>query len=161
MPTARLTTQDDSNRLAENLNIFDPTIRDRDSFDRAYVQYLSGTDALTNKQLQEDTFNSLASRKGIRKERLFKKAGGKSLGRDRQQTARTIVKTRQEYIKQGAPNVDLEGFDTKRRVNRFNVLGQRGKQTVFAREVKVNNKFAKRKITVLRDQKGRFVRRRK
>lgn len=160
MPTARATTQDDSTRLAENLNIFDPSIEDRDSFDEAYISYLTGTDALDNKQLMNDTFKKLRSKKSnISNERIFKKAGGKNLKQDRLTDAKVIVKSRREFIKKGAQRVDLKGFDTKKRGNRFNILAQSGKQTVFAREDTI--KMRGKTINVLRDQKGRFVRRRK
>lgn len=45
--------------------------------------------------------------------RLFKKARGKDLDRDREVTAKVIVDTKEEYLKKGSSKVDLEGYDTK------------------------------------------------
>lgn len=165
MPTARTTTLRDADRLAENLlrdaNEHGLDIIDRDSFNEAYIRYLSGTDALDNQELRENTFKFIKKIKSdVKDEKLFKKAGGKNLTQDQRQTSKTIVKSRREFIKHGSQKVDLQGFDTKREkvINRFNVSGKQGKQFVFAREDTVRTRGKKTTIR-LRDRFGRFVKR--
>lgn len=149
MVRKRSTPPDDSDRLAENLFNFDRNIIDKQSFNEAYDKYLTDSpEAVGNAHLRDMTFNSLRkNHRVVKNENLHTKAGGKSLRQDRRTTAKTVVKTRKEYIKQGASKVDLKNYDT---------IASRKGTIIFAR--KSTNKSVKGKVHMrLRDTKGRFV----
>ena len=156
----RKTIDEDIDRLAENLDIAEGgTITDRDSFDLALNRYLVNSGLSTSSK--DKVFDAyVRDNPSVSKDRLFKKAGGKDLKRDRKQTAKTVVKDRKEFIKRGSKRVDFAGLDTKeselRRVKRptkeFNVSAfVKGKQ-VFSKRIK-----NKRGIIQFKDQKGRFA----
>lgn len=152
MAIKRTTPPDDSDRLAENLYNYDRNIIDRPTFDDAYDRYLEDSpEAINNQELREQTFQSLTENYStINNENLHKKAGGKNLKQDQRKNAKTIVKTRGQYIKQGATKVDLQNYDT---------IAKRKNAIIFARETKITRKNGKSHIR-LRDAKGRFVTRR-
>lgn len=148
MPSKRTTSQDDAERLAENVFNFNPTIRDRQSFEIAYDEYLKESpDARFNTKLREMTFRELVrSNPRVRNENLHKKAGGKNLKQDKKKNAKTIVNTRKEYIEKGASNVDLKNYDT---------IAKRKNAIVFSRKDTITRRG--KKVNILRDKNGRFV----
>ena len=92
-------------------------IVDRDTFDVYYNSYMSLSDKEMNskqKKFRTGCFELYAdTHDKVLRQRIFKKAGGKDLVRDKRRTAKTIVTTRQEYYEHGASKVDLKGYDTK------------------------------------------------
>ncbi len=142
-------------------------IQDRDSYDLAFNDlFTKSTDELTGRQLKlrKDGFNLFRKdHPEVSKERLFTKAKGKDLKRDRRRTARRVVTTREQFIKEGASEVDLKGFDTarqkvKREVIRrrtFNVPARVRGRVVFAKKTSVVVKG--KRVVRFRDARGRFV----
>lgn len=161
----RQTLDDDIDRLSENLFINEGVIiSDRDSFDLALERYL-GDNKLSGDS-KEKVFTTYQSehRDTTSKERLHKKAGGKDLEKDRRQTAKTVVKTREEFIKKGARRVDFAGFDIKeseiRRLKlkppkEFNIAARVKNKIVFAKVTTFRIKGES--VSRLRDQMGRFA----
>ncbi len=161
----RQTQDEDVDRIAENLDINEgAVISDRDSFDLALDRYLQDNKLSTDSK--DKIFNAFKGKNpNVSSDRIFKKAGGKDLSRDRQQTAKTVVKTKEEFIKKGARRVDFAGFDIKESEIRKLKLKKPPKEFDVAAVVKSKVVFAKRssvtvkgkKIIVFRDQKGRFA----
>lgn len=144
-------------------------IQDRDSFDLAFNDYMDFTekDVKTDsdtRKFQADTFKQyVEEHPEVSTERLFSKAEGRDLRRDRLKTAKRVVKTRKEFIKAGASEVDLQAFDTARQRVTKDILRRR----TFTVPAKVKGKviFAvKTAVTVkgksfvrFRDSRGRFA----
>lgn len=159
-------TEDDMRRIAETIDSLDlkNNIRDRDSFDRSYDEYLEESDELlVNENVRDKTFKILMSKhpKRIKDERIFKEAKGKSLEMDRRTTAKTIVKTKEEYIRRGASKVDLKGYDTrKERIRPVKkrerpIIGRVKGKIVYTEKVMVKVK-GKDQVRY-RDRLGRFA----
>lgn len=160
----RKTIDDDLDRLAENLFISEgDLISDRDSFELALNNYLveEGLSKNSKDKLFEIYVNDHPD---VSKERLFKKAKGKDLERDRQQTARTVVKTKEEFVKKGASKVDFAGFDVKEsKIRKQKVEARKGFE--IASKVKDKVVFSKKVFVVVqgkrqvrhRDKLGRFT----
>jgi|TARA_Y100000034_G_C6904939_1_gene419618 hypothetical protein len=165
----RLTPEDDIDRMSERIfNESGILVQDRDTFDLAFNDVISkDEDELTSEQVdfREDVFRLFVrEHPGVRTDRLFKKAGGKDLKRDRRKTAKRIVQTDKEFIKKGARRVDFAGFDIKeeeinvkqlRRRKEFVIPATVKRKVIFARKtfVKVKGKSQVR----FRDVKGRFA----
>ena len=142
-------------------------IQDRDSFDMIYDGYMNiDSDNITPKQakLRNRIFKEFVDiHPDVSTERLFKKAKGKDLRRDRLKTARKVVTTRKKYIKGGASKLDLKGYDTARQRVTKGII-QRRTFTVPAR-VRGKIVFALRTSVVVRgksvvrhrDALGRFA----
>lgn len=137
-------------------------IQDHDSYDLAFDDYLR--DTAFKESVRDDAFaDYAASHPAVSKERLFTKAKGKDLSRDRSKTAKRVVTTRKEYIKQTAPRVDLKGFDTARQritkeqvVRRTFTIPARSKgRVVFAMRTSVIVRG--RRVVRHRNSKGQFV----
>ena len=110
-------TPEEIERINETLDTREGfKIQDRDSYDLAFDDYMGIVKADTDqKDFRTKAFNNyLSTHPDISKERLFKKAKGTDLRRDRLRTAKTVVKTRGAFIKATAPEVDLKGYDTAR-----------------------------------------------
>ena len=163
----RITPPDEINRINDRL--FRESkfkIQDRDSYDLAFNDLLSiGESDLSSVQrkLRNDGFKGyLIQHPDVAKERIFTKAKGRDLRRDRLKTARRVVDTRKEFTKLGASKSDLRGFDTARQRVTKDILTRR-KFTVPAR-VKGRIVFAIRtSVTVrgkrqvrFRNEKGQF-----
>ena len=108
----RTTPEDDERRLAERIrNNYGKEIQDRNSFNLAFSKLLDTSDkALTDSQksLRGKIFKRYSNLTEVQtelkageftKKDLFTEAGGKDLAKDRQRTAKTIVKTKKKYIK--------------------------------------------------------------
>ncbi len=163
----RITPPDEIDRINERLfreSKFQ--IQDRDSYDLAFNDLMSIDDkTITSNQktLREKAFKDFVkNHPEVTEERLFTKAKGKDLRRDRLKTAKRVVKTRKDFLKQGARKVDLKGFDTARqriskdvaRRRRFTLPARIKGRVVFAQKTSVK---VKGKIQVrFRDAKGRF-----
>lgn len=139
-------------------------IQDRDSYDLAFNDYLNineGSITSAEKKLRDNSFEEFISQHPeVSKERLFTKAKGKDLRRDRLKTAKRVVRTRKEFIKQTAPEVDLKGFDTARQKVSKEILRRRTftvPATIKGRVVFAIQITNKRGIKQLKDSKGRFV----
>lgn len=142
-------------------------IQDRDSFDLAFNDLLSLTDTTISekqKKLKDNSFKDFINKHpDVSTERIFTRAKGKDLRRDRLKTAKRVVRTRREFIKEGASKVDLKGFDTARQKTTKEIVRRRT-FTVPA-TVKGRVVFAKRTSVMVqgksqvrfRDSKGRFV----
>ena len=125
------------------------SVQDRDSYDLAYNSYMGLEEKeLNNKQraMRTIVFDDYVDKHPeVSEERLFTKAGGKDLRRDRLQTAKRVVKTRKAYIRATAPEVDLRGFDTARqkvskevKIRRtFTIPARVKKRIVFAMKTSV------------------------
>lgn len=160
MPYKRTTTLEDADRLSENIIRHNPNIHDEETFNKTWDDYLQGTEAQFNDRLKKNTFRFVQQTKQFKDQKLFRQAGGKDLQRDRQTTSKTIVKSREGYIKKGAQKSDLKGFDTKQDYKKYNVLAttKQGQKDVYARSDMINRMGQKR--SVLRDKNGRFAKRR-
>ena len=137
-------------------------IKDRDSYDLAFDDYLS--DTAFKESVRDDAFDEyVESHHDVSKERLFTKAKGRDLRRDRLKTAKKVVTTRKAYIKGGARHLDLRGFDTKRqRITKeqvirrtFTIPARSRGRVVFAMRTSVVVRG--RSVARHRDSKGRFV----
>ena len=91
-------------------------IQDRDSFDLAFTNITEIKESdLSPKQIafRDDVFRLyLQQHPKVRPDRLFKKAEGKDLKKDRK-TTEPIVTTDREFIRKGAKKFDFAGFDVK------------------------------------------------
>ncbi len=142
-------------------------IQDRDSFDLAFNDLLDVSNtSISSKQttLRNSAFDDFVSDHPlVSKERLFTKAKGKSLKRDRSQTAKRVVGTRKEFIKETAPEVDLKGFDTARQKVKKDVIIKRvftvaaTKKGRVVRAMKTSVIVKGKKQLRFRDAKGQFV----
>ncbi len=164
----RFTPEDDPDRLSERLRQEARfKIQDRDSFDLAFSDIVSlGESELSAKQksFRGRVFERYASANpDISRERVFQQAEGKSLRRDRKQTAKRVVKTKREFLREGASQVDLKGFDTARQKFRkelkvrreFNVPAQIGRRIVLTKRISVSVR-GKAQVR-FRDRRGRFA----
>lgn len=163
----RKTTEDDERRLAERIrNNHHRRISDRSSFDLAFSRELDVSDKSLSdnqKRLRSKVFKRYTSLSEVQKELragefskkdLFKQAGGKSLDRDRQKTAKVIVTDKDEYIKKGARNVDLKGYDTKAKRGHVFPAKIKGRVVyVHKTHIRFKNKIYVR----YRDKRGRFA----
>lgn len=149
---------EEADRLAQRIFNEHGTIETESEFNTRFNSLVDVPESeLSGKQKQfrqdvQDEFSKTFSPRlaGDTNESLFKRAGGTDLRRDRQRTAKTVVKTEQEFIRKGAKRVDLQGLDTKRTLGR-----SRGKTVLVVRRDKVIVKG--KKVTRFRDKKGRFV----
>lgn len=150
-------------RIAEGIwNDSMGKIIDRDTFDEHFAQYISKENKPTEKQkriLAPKVFKKIREiNPEISKEKVFTKARGKDLHRDRQHTAKTIVTTQEEYKRRGADEVDLKGYDTKITIKHkppvYRYYGKDGERTVLLRKtfIVVNGKRQAR----YRDRRGKF-----
>ena len=93
-------------------------IQDRDSYDLAFSDLLNLDEdelSMDQKKMRSEGFNDyVGTHPDVSTNRLFSKAKGKDLRRDRLKTAKRVVKTEKDYIKGTAPKVDLKGYDTAR-----------------------------------------------
>lgn len=164
----RITPSDEIDRINDRLfreSKFQ--IQDRDSYDLAFNDLLSLRDgdlSSNQRRLRNTGFSKFISEHPeVAKERLFTKAKGRDLRRDRLQTAKRVVTTRKEFIKEGAREVDLKGFDTARqKVTRqiisrrtFTVPARIKGRVVFAKKISVVVKG--KSVVRFRDSKGRFA----
>ncbi len=106
-------------RINERLfNTSSVQIQDRDSYDLAFNDLLSVNEKeITPKQnsFRANAFRDyVVDHPDVSTKRLFTRAKGKDLERDRRQTARRVVTTQKEFERETAPDVDLKGFDTAR-----------------------------------------------
>lgn len=149
-------TDKDCERYAETLYNADieNNIQDRDSFDLAFDQYFDGDLQMQeNDRVKSKTFRKMRGlNPAISPTRLFTDAGGKSLSRDRQETAQEIVTTRKEYRKKGSSKVDLKGYDTKKRFTH----AKRYKGRVIYTERSMF-RIKGKEVTRFRGKDGRFV----
>lgn len=149
-------TEEDAIRISDYLlSHYRDKISDRASFNVAYSDYMqTSEDELEGglSELRDMAWNKY-SRADIKEQKQFKEAGGKSLTRDRRTTAETVVTTRKEYRKRGASEVDLKGFDTKKR--KYSVPARLKGKVVYTRKetITVRNKSVIR----YRDRRGRFA----
>lgn len=135
-------------RFVENIfNRYGRRLDDRDSYDKVFNDYLGfSKDSTDNPDLREAAWDVIKEKLS-----LFEKAGGKSLGQDREKTATKVVGSPKEYVRQGAQKVDLNGLDTKGGGKVGIVKGK----TVMAKKYTINIRGVPR--SVFRDSKGRFA----
>lgn len=164
----RLTPPEEIDRINERLfRESKLQIQDRDSYDLAFNDLLNKTDedlTSTQRSLRNVGFREFVSdHPNVSNERLFTKAKGKDLKRDRRRTAGRVVETRQEFVEAGASKVDLKGFDTARqkitrdivRRRTFTVAGRIKGRAVFTKRTSV--KVRGKKQLRFRDSRGRFA----
>ena len=106
----RITPEDDIDRINERLRSQARLqIQDRDSYDLSFNTLIDMRESeLSGKQLdlRNKAFSDFSSKNpNVSTQRLFKKARGKDLSRDRKQTAKTVVPTVKEFRKRGASAV--------------------------------------------------------
>ena len=114
-----VTPPDEIDRINERLERESQVqIQDRDSYDLAFNDLISTDEddlSLDQKRMRTNGFGDYRdSHPDVSAERLFSKAKGKDLRRDRLKTAKRVVTTRKDYIKERASKVDLKGYDTAR-----------------------------------------------
>ena len=163
----RFTPPDEIERINERLfRESKLKIQDRDSYDLAFNDLMSLDDrtiSAKQKTLRNDAFQDfLREHPEVSGERLFTKAKGRDLRRDRLKTSKRVVKTRKEFIKETAPEVDLKGFDTARQRVTKEILRRR----TFAVPARIKGRvvFAMRTSVVVkgkrqvrhRNAKGQF-----
>ena len=166
----RKTTDDDIDRLVENLLLQEGDfIQDRDSFDLSLKRYIPEENF--SDRSKDKIFNEIINQKpSVLRERLFKKAKGKDLQRDRRQTAKIVVKTREEFIKRGSKRVDFAGFDIKEsEIRRQAIISRKGFDVASVITIKKTGirkvVFSKRESVIIkgksfvrhREKLGRFV----
>jgi len=123
----------DIDRLAENLQLhYGDSIVDLATFEEAYNSYLSEANAnIKKKDFREKTFRVYRNKfSGVSREREVTKKTAKFLLEDETKKVRTEKK-------------------------KFSEIGSVKKRVVRARKTVITRK--KKKITVLRDKRGRFV----
>ena len=162
MPRGKGDYEYEERRIAERLrNIYGKDISDRASFDLAFTELIDSAQ-LTSKQkgFRDKVFKRYADigevqteleKKEFPKQSLFEKAGGKDFKKDRQKTAKTVVKNKKEYVRRGARKVDLKNYDTKKSL----VPSRIKKKVVYSYKtyVRIKNKVYVR----YRDKMGRFA----
>lgn len=161
----RKSPEEDFDRLAERLqNQYGKYIKDEESFNVAYDSYLAelpDSHPLFKKLNRSKVFEKVFTHKKdstqyMTRDNIYKEAGGKDLNKDRQKTAKRVVKTRKEYEKAGASRVDLEGYDTKQDFNaRYKKPGRVKGKIVFVREA--SYKRYGKTFHIYRDKRGRFA----
>ncbi len=142
-------------------------IQDRDSYDLAFEDLIEVDErnlSSRQKTLRNDSFADYKQlHPDVSPERLFRKAKGKDLRRDRLKTAKRVVTTRKKYIKGGASRLDLKGYDTARQGVTKKVIQRRtftvpalvkGKVT---RAVKTSVIVKGKRLVRHRDALGRFA----
>ena len=144
----------DAERQAENLIANSGIINDEKTYNIAYENYFMDSSDKARKIFKPLIFDILVRKGVIPKESLFEQAGGKDLARDRKKTAKRIVKTPTQYVKAGAQKVDLRGVDTR---SRYIIPAKVGERTVYAKSTYIT--IRGKRVTRLRDQKGRFAKR--
>jgi len=169
----RITTTEEVDRMADRIiNESSVSVQDRDSFDLAYRNIVEmNDDELSSRQrsFRKRVFDHVRGRNpDIRSDRLFRKAGGRDLKKDRERTG-AVVYSDEQYIKRGARNVDFAGYDIRERDipkkahfrKEFTIPAlQKIRRTGETRQV-----FVKRESVVIRgvpkqvfrDSKGRFA----
>lgn len=143
-------------------------IQDRDSYDLVFNDTIAEKSesqlSFVEKRFRDLVFRTYRKENPqVLEERLFKKAKGRDLRRDQLKTAKRVVKTRRKFIKEGAREVDLKGFDTARqKFNKriakkrlFTIMARSKGKVVRAREIIIT--FKGKKLKRFRDRKGRFV----
>ena len=167
----RKTPEDDFERLAERLYFQDgENISDRDTFNFYYQRYLVDVEgSITNANNESTVWAKYSQRYDVVTPSVFKKAGGKDFERDKAKTAKTVVTSRREYVKRGASNVDLRGYDTpkprkssvaalRKELNikaRFVFPGKQKGAVRHARKISIMVK-GKRQVRFI-DKHGRYV----
>jgi len=151
-------TEDDINRIAETIDNLDQKneIIDPDSFDAEFNDYFDENPEIRdNNSVRVKVFERLRKMHPDRigKEKIFTKAGGKDLKRDRQSDAKVITSDRKRYRQLGASRSDLEGYDTKRK--ELNIVGVVKGKTVFTEQTTV--KIGGKTVIRHRDRLGRFA----
>ncbi len=106
----RHTPEEDVERLAERLMTNSGnSIIDRDTFDISWDSYMQEDKDIPT--LRNKVWKVIRTKQGVSRERIHKKAGGKSLKLDRLRTSKHVVTKRKDY--KDARRQDLKGFDTK------------------------------------------------
>jgi hypothetical protein len=128
-------------------------VQDRDSYDLIYNDIL-GVDekGLTEGQrkFRETTFKAyVQEHPEVSKKRLFSKAGGKDLEKDRMRTSQEVVTTEKSYIEKGAKRTDLVGYDTKTQEFSKTLAKFRRRQEI--RKVFTKSGIIKGKVVKVRD----------
>lgn len=155
----RVTTPEELDRWAENIitGARLKAFKDPDAIDRKINDHIKGSNynskqrSVFNQKVRPRIFNKLRGS-------LFKRAGGKNFNQDLRSTAKVVVNTEEEYIKQGASKVDLDGLDTKNgqiTYKAYNKVGRIKGRTVFVLKTKVMIKG--KEFVRFRDKKGRFA----
>lgn len=164
----RKTPEDDPDRLADRLrDEAKDQIQDRDSFDLAFNKLIEVPEGQLNadqRRFRNQVFKNYRFKNPeVSKERLFTKAKGRDLRRDRQTTAKNIVTTRDKFIDREASKVDLKGFDTRKQ--KFTKRISRSRRLTIPSKVKGKVVFSEKTFVTVkgirkvrfRDAKGRFA----
>lgn len=146
--------------MAENLwGARQGEIRDWTTYESAFDAYFLGDigQMKGERAMKEAVFEVMLDKYGLDGKRIypgriFEEAEGKDLDRDRERTAKRVTDSPVEYIKQGARNIDLAGYDTKRQKSEYNTLGFVDGAIVYARRVETPGGGVE-----YRDRRGRKV----
>ena len=162
-------TDKDFERIAETIINTDDygKIQDKDSFDIEYDDYFEHNGEFFERdRFRDKVYDKVKEQLRTYEGSVFTDAGGKDLKRDRQQTAKRIVNTRKQYIKEGASKVDLKGYDTqidpqpkkpKRVVDKsqYNKPVKYKGKVIYGRET--THLLYGKTITRVRNAKGQFI----
>lgn len=149
----RATPEDEERRLAERVWMeAKEVIKDRGTYlkfmDEEFLE--NGIETEKQREFINRAFDIIAEdHPKVIKENVFEQAGGKDLTRDQKKTSKTIVITKEEYIRRGAQRVDLKGYDTEQ------VLARIKRKIVYAKPEMITIKG--KKVQRYRDSKGRFA----
>lgn len=150
-------SREDIDRISKSLWVDSRgQIVDRDTFDQHFNDFLEKAPSSKQERLLGGAvFQKLReNHPKITARRVFTGAKGKSLSKDQQTRAKTVVSDPKEYRKRGASNVDLEGLDTPQKRSQFKYVGKSKNRVVYLRKtfITVDNK----RVARYRDSKGRF-----
>lgn len=168
-----MTPESDYERLAMNVYAeHGENISDRDTFDFFYDKYLVEVEnSLTNEYNRDKTWNHYRRIYRIPDARIHKEGGGKDFAKDKQKTAKTVVKSVEEYKKKGAGRVDYKGYDTKKPFKRrtrdqmvrdiakereYSVIGYQKGLVRNARKTKIKWKGREGVVRYV-DRRGKYV----
>lgn len=149
-------TEKDYERIAQNVGYNMKAPHDYSSFTEAYDKYFNtpqGTGMQTTKQ-KTRTWQAYQKLKN-----LFKQAGGKDLKRDTKYAHKTVVATKESYLKKGAKKSDKIGVDITKysqpQKKVFSMVGTKKGKVVYGRKTFAIIK-GKQQIRII-DRKGQYV----
>lgn len=154
----KYTPEEEYVRMEENLwSNRGSVINDRDSFENAYDDYfeIGLKPGLDDKSIKDRLWNITTKKRKMGHRDLFAKARGKDFDTDKKHLAKKVVVSPQEYIRLGAQNVDLAGYDTPR--DYVYPGKQRNWVTNRIRIIYARPLWQKNQQLTYRDKRGKFV----
>jgi len=154
----RVTPEEEYIRMEENLWVNrGSVITNYETFDKAYDDYFETAlkPRLDNKEIKTKLWEILKEKRKIGHRELFVKARGKDFGKDKAHLAKKVVVSAKDYIRLGAQNVDLAGYDTPK--DYVYPGKQRTWKTNKSKIVYARPLWQRNKQLTYRDRLGKFV----